>query len=154
MSLERLVSMLALGLLGCGGATAAAEAPSTSQLTPGQQCLEDAAAPREPNPSAPSRMVLRHILVRHAELSDPRGATRSAEQACLRALEALTALEAGSSWENAVATYSDSNDDELGRVAHDQLSPRFADAAFALEVNQLSYVVESDRGFHVILRQR
>lgn len=144
--------MVALGLLGCVRSTPAAE--TAAALTPTQQCLQDAAAPREPDPNAPRRIELRHILVRHRDLSDPRGAERSAEQACLRALEALRTLEAGSSWEDAVATYSDSNDDDLGRVSHDQLSSRFADAAFALEVNQLSYVVASDRGFHIILRKR
>jgi parvulin-like peptidyl-prolyl isomerase len=72
----------------------------------------------------------------------------------LRALEALRALEGGASWSSAVADYNDAADDALGRVTREELTPSFAEAAFSLEVDQLSYVVETDRGFHVILRER
>ena len=40
----------------------------------------------------------------------------------------------------------------LGSVSKSDLDPTFANAAFSLDVNELSHVVETDRGFHVIVR--
>ena len=95
------------------------------------------------------------IVVRHAELAHPDGATRTRGQACLRALEALTKLKDGAKWDDVVKEYSDSpgpSAGSLGSVTKEDLDPSFAAAAFALDVNEVSYVVESYRGFHVIMR--
>lgn len=121
----------------------------------GRECLTDASTPIDRPPNAPARIEVRHILVRHSELTDPKGASRTKQAACLQALEALQALQSGTvEWSAAVAKYGDSKDDDLGRVSADELDPAFAGAAFSLEVDQLSYVVETPRGFHVILRER
>jgi peptidyl-prolyl cis-trans isomerase NIMA-interacting 1 len=153
----------ALLVLACGGAgpraadTAASppgDAPP-APLSKAEQCLADATAPRTPSSGSPTSVGVRHILVRHAELHHPRGATRSRADACLRALEALEALQGGASWEEAVDRYSDAAGatyGDLGRIRPDEVKPPFADAAFSLDVDQLSYVVETDAGFHVILR--
>lgn len=141
-----------LFIVGCG---TAAPAKTAGQDSKGAQCLADAAAEYSPPPDAPARIEVSHILVRHVDLTDAKGATRSKEAACLRALSALQALrESKTDWKEAVATFSDSPEDSLGRVAFDELNPRFASAAFALDVDELSYVVETDRGFHIILRNR
>lgn len=143
-----------LFLMACGGSPGAPP-PATPKNTKGQACLTDAATIVAAPPNAPGHVELKHILVRHAELGDPKGATRSKEAACLQALAALEALQAGKlDWSEAVTQYSDSKDDDLGRVSQDELDPAFAGAAFSLEVDQLSYVVESKRGYHVILRER
>lgn len=149
-----------LGLLaGCGGSTKDAADPKKAAadqgLTAGQKCLEDAAAKREPRKDAPDKIHVAHVLVRHQDLERPEGATRTREQACLRALEARSALEKGQEWEAVVGKYSDApgaTAGDLGEVTRDELAPPFADAAFALEPNELSYVVESERGFHIIVR--
>jgi hypothetical protein len=146
--------------LGCGGSKAHGKGAetSTSDSAPskGEQCLLDATSPRKPKPDAPEKIALSHILVRHADVERPMGATRSREQACLRALAALAALKGGTSWEEGVKQYSDApgpGDGSLGRVGKDDLDPTFAGAAFSLDVDELSYVVETKHGFHVVLRR-
>lgn len=146
---------LGLFLTACGGSSAGAPPETAKTNTKGHSCLADAATTIALPPNAPVHVEVKHILVRHAELGDPKGVTRSKEAACLQALSALEALQAGNlDWSEAVTQYSDSTDDDLGRVSPDQLDPAFAGAAFSLEVDQLSYVVETKRGFHVILRER
>jgi hypothetical protein len=137
------------------------EAPATAEgAAPGpeRECLERANGEHTKRPDEPTRIGLRHILVRHAESKRADGTvTRTRGQACLRALEALNALEAGTEWDQAVAKYSDEQGaatrrGSLGSLTRDDLDPAFADAAFELEPDQVSYVVESPAGFHVILR--
>lgn len=139
--------------LACGSASKSPDAAVPEAGDAGARCLRDATAARHPSADAPERIEVRHILVRHEGLARPEGATRTREEACLYALEALQALEAGTEWDAVVLKFSDAKTDDLGRVARDELSAPFADAAFELESGQLSYVVESDRGFHVILRE-
>jgi len=145
---------LSLLVFACGGGSSQAppEAPSGASSA-GEQCLADARARRHPPADAPERIEVRQILVRHRELARPEGATRTPEEACLRALEAIQRLEAGEDWPTVAKDLSDASSDDLGRVSRDELSPAFADAAFELGSGELSYVVESDRGFHVILRK-
>lgn len=151
------VSILAMAFLisGCGGSAPSGKAAdeASGPRTKGQQCLDDADAPRDPKPDAPSYIAVSHILVRHAGLRRPEGASRTPEEACLRALAALEALKKGAPWEDVVEEYSDAaGNGGLGRIRRDDVDSKFADAAFSLEVDELSYVVETPRGFHVILR--
>lgn len=146
---------LASLLLACGpsGSASRDASAASSSSSAGEQCLADARAERHPPASAPDRISVRHILVRHRELTRPDGATRTPEEACVRALEALERLQAGTDWSAVVAQYSDAKTDDLGEVSRDLLSPAFGNAAFELASGELSYVVETDRGFHVILRK-
>jgi peptidyl-prolyl cis-trans isomerase NIMA-interacting 1 len=143
--------------LGCGKSPAKSADDAKSEKLPSieQQCVHDAAVRREPQPNPPSSVVVSHILVRHVDLDRPMGAKRTRQDACRRALEALHALKGGMSWTEAVHKYSDApgpGDGELGSIKKEDADPAFAGAAFALDVNELSYVVESKRGYHVILR--
>jgi parvulin-like peptidyl-prolyl isomerase len=95
--------------------------------------------------------------VRHAESKNPSGATRSREQACERALEARKKLESGTDWDDVAKEYSDEKGvadrhGSLGSVTRGDLNPAFAAAAFSLGVDETSYVVESEAGFHLIQR--
>lgn len=133
------------------GPTQVAASPNSAEA----QCLDDANADRVPSPTAPERIEVAHVLVRHRDLKDNHGSTRTRGEACLRALSALEALQGGATWNGVVEEYSDSGHADhgsLGRVSQDELSPHFAAAAFSLSSQELSYVVESDRGFHIILR--
>jgi parvulin-like peptidyl-prolyl isomerase len=98
------------------------------------------------------------VLVRYA---GARGAaatiTRTREQACLRAEDALAKLKEGTSFADVVATYSDESgaatrEGSLGAIERADVAPAFADAAFELNVKEVSAVVETPFGFHLILR--
>jgi NIMA-interacting peptidyl-prolyl cis-trans isomerase 1 len=151
--------LVGLLFLGCGGSQSSTEAPDDqaeegAPVGKAAQCLADAEAMREPKPDAPETIDVSHILVRHRDLKEPHGATRSREEACLRALDALQALQANGDWNAVALEYTDAKNDVLGSVRADELTTEFANAAFALEPNELSYVVETNRGFHIILRKR
>jgi len=162
MSMRRLgCTSLVLALVAsCGSSQPApsepkGDAPASDAES---QCLEQANGDHARKPDEPIRIGLRHILVRHTESTRADASiTRTRGAACLRALEALKALEAGTEWDDAVAKYSDekgaaTRHGSLGSLTRDDLDPKFAAAAFELEPDQLSYVVESPAGFHVILR--
>ncbi|SRR5664279_2998414 len=150
------VLFLAFAFLGCGGThTKPATDNANSGTNSEKDCLAAAATHVEPKSDAPNHISVSHVVVRHVDLAHPDGATRSRGQACLRVLEAIRKLKDGADWAAVVKEYSDSpgpNAGSLGSVTKDDLDPSFAAAAFALDVNEISYVVESYRGFHVIMR--
>ena len=72
-------------------------------------------------------------------------------------MEARDKLRGGADFGEIVKTYSDEPGastvgGSIGQVTRSQLLPPFADAAFELERAQLSDIVETEYGFHVILR--
>ena len=85
--------------------------------------------------------------------------TRSRNEACLRAIEARDKVRAGEDFEAVVKAFSEepgaaTRGGSIGSVERKDLAKPFADAAFELSVNQISDVVETDFGFHVILRNQ
>jgi NIMA-interacting peptidyl-prolyl cis-trans isomerase 1 len=148
--------------LGCGAAPAArpaeTAAKTTEAETPAAACLRTAGAQRQRDPKEPERIGVKHVLVKYAGAKNAVASiTRSREEACLRAIEARDKLAGGADFAAVVGTYSDetgaaSRGGSLGQVERRELLPSFADAAFELAPRQLSDVVESPFGFHVILR--
>ena len=156
-------SPLALGALvvACGGAPPhGASAPSSpgNAAQAAQECLAIADAKRAKKPSEPDRISVKHVLVKYAGAKNaPDGITRTREQACLRAEEALGKLKDGTSFAEVVATYSDESgaatrEGSIGTIERGDVAAPFADAAFELKMKEVSEVVESPFGFHVILR--
>lgn len=126
--------------------------------SPGEACLATAGAKRERKPNEPERVGVRHVLVRYKGAKNAADTiTRTREEACLRALEARDKMVGGADFDAIVAEYSDEAGAAerrglVGVVTRSEVAPPFADAAFELSIQQMSDVVETDRGFHLILR--
>ena len=69
----------------------------------------------------------------------------------------MTQLKKGTAFADVVARYSDeegaaTREGSIGTIERADVAPPFADAAFELGPREVSEVVESPFGFHVILR--
>jgi parvulin-like peptidyl-prolyl isomerase len=156
-----LLASLTAALVSCAGAAGPAPPAPVAPGPPDgpeQACLELAGAMRPRSPNEPDTIVARHILVKYAGSKRAEDSvTRSRGAACLRALEARDKARAGTSFEDLVKEYSDeagaaSRGGTVGSIERTDVVPPFANAAFELDVQQVSDVVETDFGFHVILR--
>lgn len=160
-----LASFVTVAMLACGGApspaapaTLAGRAPSAAADTPAAKCLAIAGAKRERRADEPAKIGAKHVLVKYAGAKKaPDSVTRTREDACLRAQEARAQLEKGVSFAEVVRIYSDepgatTREGSLGPIERTQVVPPFADAAFELHAGEVSHVVETDFGFHVIMR--
>lgn len=140
-----------------GGGAAGAGAGVAAELTP-ERCIETAGAKRTRRPDEPEKIVAKHVLVKYAGAKRALAAvTRTRGEACLRAEEVRTKLKGGMSFEDVVRSYSEeagaaSREGSLGEIRRSDVVPAFADAAFELAPGEVSHVVETPFGFHVILR--
>lgn len=106
----------------------------------------------------PKQVGAKHILVMHAQSkSKPEGVTRTREQARARAAEALAKIRAGAEFDASVKEYTDEpggaeRNGDLGVFERTAMVKSFSDAAFALSVGQVSELVETVYGFHIIKR--
>ncbi|HMI83569.1 MAG TPA: peptidylprolyl isomerase [Polyangiaceae bacterium] len=111
-------------------------------------------------PAAPAleEISAQHLLVMYqGSKSAPRTIKRSREEARARATEALDAIKRGQDFDKVVSAYTDepggaARRGALGKFSRDRMVKAFSDAAFALEVGEISTVIESPFGFHVIRR--
>jgi hypothetical protein len=106
----------------------------------------------------PAEIAASHILVMYrGSMRAPSEITRSKDEALARAKEALKRAVSGEDFGVLVVEYSDDRGSKttggkLGRFQRRMMVKPFADAAFALKVGELSGIVESPFGYHVILR--
>lgn len=157
---------LALGIA-LAAAPACASAPSGGGAPPsasgsgndaGAQCVANANRRPKPNKDRPAKIRVSHVLVKHAGSKRPKdGVTRTREEACLRAAEARDKIVAGMSFDDAVKAYSDEDGaatraGSLGDIEHGAVDEAFEDSAFDLSRGDMSDVVETPFGFHLILR--
>jgi peptidyl-prolyl cis-trans isomerase NIMA-interacting 1 len=160
--LSFLAAALALAGAGCGAlATSPAWTGGGLALAaPARAAQEDAKAKAEREAVArqPTEIGARHILVMHVESkSKPENITRTREEAKARAQECLVRIRGGESFEDMVREYSDEpgaaeRNGDLGVFDRTSMVKGFADAAFALKIGQVSEVVETPFGFHIIKR--
>lgn len=108
--------------------------------------------------SQPSEVAARHILVMHVNSrSKPEGVSRSREEARKRAQEALLKIRGGTDFDALVPQYTDEpggveRGGNLGTFDRTQMVKPFSDAAFSLKVGEVSEIVETPYGFHIIKR--
>ena len=110
-------------------------------------------------PPGPERIAARHILITYA--GSPKsvpGATRTEAEA--RALAQQVAEEASkpdADWKALAEKYTEEpggkeRGGDLGKFGRGQMVPAFEKTAFSLRVGQISEVVQTQFGFHVIQR--
>ena len=106
----------------------------------------------------PVEIAASHILVMYrGSMRAPPEITRSKQEALERAKAALARATGGEDFGLLVAEYSDDRGSKvsggkLGRFRRQMMVKPFADAAFALGPGELSTIVESPFGYHIILR--
>lgn len=107
---------------------------------------------------APNKIAARHVLIQYigAERSKD-SCVRTKDQAREMAEEVDRRAKAGEDFARLAVEYSDEPNaaqrgGSLGRFGKGVMAPQFEDAAFKLKVNQVSDVVETNFGFHVIQR--
>jgi parvulin-like peptidyl-prolyl isomerase len=106
----------------------------------------------------PDSIRARHVLVMHKESkAKPEDVTRTKEQALARAKQCLLELRGGADFGAMVSKYSDEpgaseRGGDLGVFKRETMVKGFSDAAFELKVGEISEVVQTDYGYHVIKR--
>lgn len=146
---------LALSLSGCVVSTHRPAGGSPDVPLPPEEL--DTSPPAATRPG-PVQIGASHFLVSY------KGAMRAApyidrtkEEARLLAEELRGRALGGEDFAQIASQFSDdrgsaANGGSLGVFRRDQMVPEFSEAAFALEIGEVSEVVESPFGFHVILR--
>lgn len=135
---------------GTGSVTARQSASEAAPPAATAQAL----APATP----PEAIIAQHVLVTYRGAKRaPKTVTRTKAAAKARAAEALGKIKAGAAFEDVVKAYSDDASTvdrmgSLGKFRRDAMDPSFGAAAFALAVGDVSDVVETPFGFHVIRR--
>jgi parvulin-like peptidyl-prolyl isomerase len=139
------------------GSEAASEAPIVDKEA-AEKCLALAGAKRARATDEPDKVTVKHVLVKYAGAKNADDKVqRPREAACLRALEARDKIREGADFAEVVKQYSDeagaaTREGSIGSVSRKDVAKPFADAAFELKASQLSDVVETEFGFHVIFR--
>jgi hypothetical protein len=131
---------------------AAAKAPSADPAK------DPAKAPAADEAQPPKRIGARHVLVQWMGADKaPSSVVRSKEQARAIIEEVHRRAKAGEDFARLAVDYSDepgagNRGGSLGRFGKGQMVGQFESVAFKLKVNEISEIVETGFGYHVIQR--
>jgi peptidyl-prolyl cis-trans isomerase NIMA-interacting 1 len=157
--------LCSIGWLAACGKTEAPPHPAAS-AAPAPCVAASAAAQPAPPPSTrvsepvPESIALQHVLIAFKGAKNaPKTVKRSRAEAKNLAEKVLAEARAGGDFSELAVRYSDDPGAKgslgnLGKRKRDAFVPAFADAAFRLQEGQISDVVETEFGFHVIKRNQ
>ena len=125
-------------------------------------------APRAPAPTptakldepVPESIAVQHVLIAYRGAKNaPKTVKRSQAEAKQLAEQVLAEARGGADFSELAARYSDdpgakASRGNLGKRKRDAFVPAFADAAFRLKEGEVSDVVETEFGFHIIKRNQ
>ena len=146
-----------------GDPTGATPAPTSNgiQLTSSTPAPSSTTPPSEPttkSEEAPKKISARHVLIQWmgADKAAP-SVVRTRDQARTVAEEVLRRARAGEDLARLAVEYSDepgagNRGGSLGRFGHGAMVPAFEEAAFKLKVGEVSGIVETGFGYHIIQR--
>ncbi len=162
--MKHVACILFASLVACGSPPDAASPESNKPVvtTAAPSATPEVATPAAAAPPedriAPNKIAARHVLIQFigAERSKD-SCVRTKDQARAMAEEVDRRAKAGEDFARLAVEYSDEPNasqrgGSLGRFGKGVMAPQFEDAAFKLKVNQVSDVVETNFGFHVIQR--
>ncbi|MFT3766588.1 MAG: peptidylprolyl isomerase [Minicystis sp.] len=163
--MSRLLRCLPLIALFAAGCSSLATSPSwvgggLAVTAPERIAAEEAKEERERRliASQPSQIGAKHILIMHNDSqSKPPNLNRTRAEAQKRAQEVLLKIRGGASFDEMVKQFTDEpggaeRSGDLGVFDRGTMVKPFADAAFALKVGEVSEIVETKFGFHIIKR--
>jgi hypothetical protein len=158
-----LVFGLCLALGACASLTEPGTGAPPPQPEPEPAAAPEAAAPAPtpapaPAPAPEQSIGASHVLIQYkGSMRAAPTITRSKEDAKKLATEVMNKAKKGQDFATLAKQYSDEPGAKdragaLGKFTKGQMVKPFADAAFALKPGEISAVVETDFGFHVIKR--
>jgi len=138
---------------------------SSSSAMPSASADAAASAPASSASAAPFvvpvAITAQHILIAYkGAKGTSKAITRTKADAKKRAEEVLAKAKSdGSDFTALVMEYSDDpgskeRSGSVGKFTRDKMTKPFSDAAFALRVDEISNIVETDFGFHIIKRNQ
>lgn len=109
-----------------------------------------------------SEIRVKHILQKHLGSRNPNDSyrkkpiTRSKEEAIQNIIKFKEQIKTMEDWDRIALEYSEcgsaANAGDLGMFGRGAMQKAFEDAAFALQPGQMSDLVDSDSGIHIIIR--
>lgn len=156
--------VIVLTLLGCDekkpASIESSASAAASEAAPAAASAPSAAPAASAPKPVPDAIAAQHVLVAYKGAKGaPKTITRSKTDAKKRAEEVVAKAKSGADFAALAAEYSDDPGSKermgsVGKFTRDKMTKPFSDAAFALDVDEVSGAVETDFGFHVIKRNQ